>query len=438
MTCKAYTLRGLNNLCKSPSFGGIKEVLIAHYDDIASLSVDSGTSLLTIVMKEGKQFYEYKLMKNTGSLTSTLNTSETAASYFTNEVYMQFFKMETVKRIEIMALMMNASAVIIRDANNHYWFLGYDNYVECTAGTAGTGVNASDPNRYELTLSDDSHELPFEVDPSIIESLLQPSTPPIGDTFITFTANDNSTVKLFVIAPGHNVQYSLDGNTWVNETSQNTHNLSTGDKIYYRGVMTDIFEDDMFTHFSIGGDVSVSGNANYFWNYEHPESAVTRYCGYRMFDECTGLTDASELVLPATTLAEFCYDSMFWGCTNLTAAPEILPATTLAEGCYEYMFYECSSLTTAPELPATSFGNAYSCYQQMFGNCSDLNYIKCLVIYTGEYLSDYTDGWVDGVANTGIFVKNMNMTSWDTGINGIPEGWTIQNATIDGNTEIIE
>ena len=172
MACNSYTLTGMNTICKEASFGGIKEVLIAPYDDVASTAVASGTSLLTPTMESGKKFKQYKLLKSTGGLTSTLNTSETSASYFTNEVTLQFMKMETSKRIEIMALMTSACAVIVKDANDKYWYLGKDNYVECTAGSAQTGTAASDSNHYELTLTDTSSELPYEVDSSVISSIL--------------------------------------------------------------------------------------------------------------------------------------------------------------------------------------------------------------------------------------------------------------------------
>lgn len=172
MACNSYTLAGLNTICKEPSFGGIKEVLVALYDDVSAVTVDSGTSLVTPVMETGKKFKQYKLLKSTGGLTSTLNTNETSTSYFTNEVTLQFMKMETSKRIEIMALMMSACAVIVKDANDKYWYLGKDNYVECSAGSATTGTASSDANHYELTLSDTSAELPYEVDASVIPSIV--------------------------------------------------------------------------------------------------------------------------------------------------------------------------------------------------------------------------------------------------------------------------
>ena len=144
--------------------------MVALYDDVASTSVE--TNLLTPTMVSDKKFKQYKLLKSTGGLTSTLNASETSASYFTNEVTLQFMKMETSKRLEIMALMMSACAVIVLDANGKYWYLGKDNYVECSAGSATTGIASSDSNHYELTLTDTSAELPYEVPASVIESIV--------------------------------------------------------------------------------------------------------------------------------------------------------------------------------------------------------------------------------------------------------------------------
>ena len=153
-----------------------------------------------------------------------------------------------------------------------------------------------------------------------------------------------------------------------------------------------------------------------------PATTLANGCYYQMFYICTSLTAAP--ALPATTLATQCYEDMFISCTSLTAAPSILPATTLAERCYAKMFKSCSSLTVAPELPATTLTNA--CYLQMFGGCTSLNYIKCLA--TDISATNCTYNWVGGVAATGTFVKSPNMTSWSTGENGIPTGWTVQDA----------
>ena len=104
-----------------------------------------------------------------------------------------------------------------------------------------------------------------------------------------------------------------------------------------------------------------------------PATTLTNYCYQQMFYNCTSLTTVPEL--PATTLADYCYSNMFYGCTSLTTPPE-LPATTLANYCYYSMFYNCTSLTTVPNLPATTL--AYYCYANMFYNCRSLTSIPKL------------------------------------------------------------
>ena len=88
------------------------------------------------------------------------------------------------------------------------------------------------------------------------------------------------------------------------------------------------------------------------------------------------------------------------------------------------MFYKCTSLVTAPELPATTLAN--NCYNRMFYNCSNINYIKMLA--TDISASKCLYNWVYGISNTGTFVKNSAMTILPTGDSGIPSGWTVQDA----------
>ena len=62
----------------------------------------------------------------------------------------------------------------------------------------------------------------------------------------------------------------------------------------------------------------------------------------------------------------------------------------------------------------------------MFSDCTSLIYIKCLA--TDISATSCTDGWVNGVASTGTFVKAAGMSKWTTGSNGIPNGWKVQDA----------
>lgn len=152
---------------------------------------------------------------------------------------------------------------------------------------------------------------------------------------------------------------------------------------------------------------------------ELPATTLADYCYPYMFNGCTALTTAPKL--PAETLETLCYNAMFGGCTSLTTAPA-LPAETLVSGCYRYMFYGCTSLTTAPELPAETL--ATECYYEMFDGCTNLSSITMLATDISAYHCLYR--WVKDVASSGTFYKN-SAANWEaTGINGIPEGWTVE------------
>ncbi len=213
------------------------------------------------------------------------------------------------------------------------------------------------------------------------------------------------------------ISYSTDGGeTWT--TTNNANNkeenlvidvdVEEGDKVMWKGIATqtgyyDVAEDATYSSFfssdcefdaqgnvmsllygdDFKGETTIGDYAfcSLFYDYNEvkncnivnannlslPATTLAENCYNAMFFGCTSLTTAPDL--PATTLAKGCYGGMFGGCTSLTATPE-LPVTTLAEDCYGYMFGDCASLTTAPELPATTL--ASFCYRSMFQNCASL------------------------------------------------------------------
>ena len=90
------------------------------------------------------------------------------------------------------------------------------------------------------------------------------------------------------------------------------------------------------------------------------------------------------------------------------------------------MFMDCTLLTTAPELPATTLAD--SCYNAMFQRCSNLNNIKMLA--TDISATNCLTGWVGDVSSTGTFVKNpaLSEATIGRGNSGIPNGWTVVDA----------
>ena len=106
----------------------------------------------------------------------------------------------------------------------------------------------------------------------------------------------------------------------------------------------------------------------------------------------------------------------------MKAAPE-LPATTLASQCYDSMFSGCTSLTAAPALPATNL--VWRCYYDMFSGCTNLSSVTMLATNIPAD-KKCLDNWLSGVASSGTFTKAADMTTLPEGTSGIPSGWTIK------------
>ena len=80
-----------------------------------------------------------------------------------------------------------------------------------------------------------------------------------------------------------------------------------------------------------------------------------------------------------TIEADNAFYGLFSGADKLVNSEErelVLPATTLKDGCYQDMFSGCKGIEKAPELPAPTL--VKDCYSGMFADCSKLSEVKCL------------------------------------------------------------
>ena len=197
--------------------------------------------------------------------------------------------------------------------------------------------------------------------------------------YVENISNADETLKIskgiFTSAPTLTIECSTDKENWepLGVTSTEIRRTITpGNKLYLKCNTNNWCEGDSYN--SIIGTSKIGGNimsllyGDQFADKTSFPSGST-YNFKCLFSNNTNLVDASELLLPATTLASECYDHMFNSCYSLTAAPA-LPATTLATRCYNSMFRYCTSLTAAPALPATTL--AYWCYSNMFNECNAL------------------------------------------------------------------
>ena len=229
--------------------------------------------------------------------------------------------------------------------------------------------------------------------------------------YLTFMVKSGGTIvwrKASNSANNLSISYSINNGTWTRITASSTAgtaiNVVAGDKVRFKGTNS-----------------SYSKYGSYYYACRFAGTATCCVYGNIM-----SLVYGDNFIGQNTLQSTGTFSGLFFSYSKMISDEEhklVLPATTLKNDCYHHMFYGCSNLTTAPELPAPTL--AQGCYGEMFGGCSKLNYIKCLA--TNISARNCTINWVPGVASTGTFVKNPDMASWTAGTSGIPEGWTVVN-----------
>jgi len=168
-----------------------------------------------------------------------------------------------------------------------------------------------------------------------------------------------------VTAPlGSNMEYSYDEKNWTTMTSAVNFGTDSATTVYIRGKNASGLNSQSFV-FGTSAKVSLGGNCQALLDWDNLPTAVPVNGFTKAFCGAT-ITAITNNILPATTLGNNCYESMFRN-SNLSVVPKtLLPATELADGCYDSMFMHCGGITTGPDLPAEVMKP--SCYNNLFFN----------------------------------------------------------------------
>ena len=249
-------------------------------------------------------------------------------------------------------------------------------------------------------------------DSSSVDVYQAAATSDFSKKYLTFIVTSGGTIvwrKAGSSASNLSISYSINNGTWTTITASSTTGTAigvvAGDEVRFKGTNS-----------------SYAKNASYVTACRFAGTATCCVCGNIM-----SLVYGDNFIGQNTLQSANAFCGLFFSYSKMISDGEhklVLPATTLTNDCYHHMFYGCSNLTTAPELPAPALKSL--CYAEMFGGCSKLNYIKCLA--TNISADRCTYYWHNRVAATGTFVKAPSMNDWTTGVRGIPTGWDIQNA----------
>ena len=200
-------------------------------------------------------------------------------------------------------------------------------------------------------------------------------------TYLCINALEDITVSFT-----NNLEYNDGVSVYWKPFPANTEmEVTEGDTLILKGNLTPTQADGIGT-FSISGECTVAGHVIGLLENDK----LVSYSFKKLFENCTGITDVSALLLP-DEVEQSCYEGMFKGCTSIKISPALI-AESLSIDCYKEMFYGCSSL----------------------------NYI---IIKSLDSLGeDYSENWTYGVSETGEYESITNVEHAQ-GVNGIPIGW---------------
>jgi hypothetical protein len=152
------------------STGGIKNVLIAKYDDAATSFTEAAGVITAITSTE--TFYQFKFRNQTSSFTEEGGHSvENGTNFWTQTVNMIFHKLETDKRNAILLLAKTDLHIIVETQNGDYWMVGKSNGANLTASASATGQAYGDLNGWTIALTGTEPEPANEIDSAVIATL---------------------------------------------------------------------------------------------------------------------------------------------------------------------------------------------------------------------------------------------------------------------------
>lgn len=163
-SCKSITVSAIDARCEG-SVGGIKEIYVIANDDVASVSLNEASGVITDVVLAGEnKFQKWLFRPNTGSYTSTRSGDLTTGnSTVTTDVALQFSKAEAEKRLAIQSMINGGACIIIKDMYGQYILLGKGdgrNEVYVTDAVMQSGTANTDLSGFTLTFEEIAQDFP--------------------------------------------------------------------------------------------------------------------------------------------------------------------------------------------------------------------------------------------------------------------------------------
>ena len=196
-------------------------------------------------------------------------------------------------------------------------------------------------------------------------------------TPLTLVADEDGKITVYFnggITLANDIKYTVNGGT-EQTIAKNTE--GSYDIVLKKGDMVQLYSNNT----SLGGG-SVAGARGFTRAVAEGSQHINIRPSMKtkIFGNVMSLLKGKDNLESATAIeAPNAFSGLFSGADKLVNSDDrelVLPATTLKEGCYDNMFSGCKGIEKAPELPAPTL--VKDCYSGMFSGCSKLSEVKCL------------------------------------------------------------
>lgn len=166
--------KGLNSqLCKD-TVGGVQAFYITNFENVTGTTISADTHYITgIDMAIDSNYYEFKPDKNTGSFQQNILGGDNQSVGYQHVAQMQFSKNEADSLNTIKLLAVANVSILVKERSGRVYMLGHNEGMQLQEGSFESGNSISEGNNWSLTFNGEERYPCYEVDPDILDSLVE-------------------------------------------------------------------------------------------------------------------------------------------------------------------------------------------------------------------------------------------------------------------------